>query len=239
MHDPKWVAFEIPNIFVKKSKSGYRPSIITIWHVDPETDGTDDSCGSFIRPRHIDKKLVEEVVRDFEFNFKHDYWFNAGGYPVFSVMGTTLEMYSTAAWKVFMHLNNNKPDRKSHRKFMNKFLYEILHFAENPTDSLHSSITMKFGVEKKDERCRHFATIILADIMRKLRPWYKAPKWHIHHWEIQFHPWQQFKRKYFDKCCKCGKRGVFGPAYSDWNGTKIWCEKCNGSTQVPCMTAVN
>lgn len=49
MHDPMTVAFEIKypwkngrltDLFPK----GYRDPFITIWHVDPEKDGSDDSC---------------------------------------------------------------------------------------------------------------------------------------------------------------------------------------------------
>jgi hypothetical protein len=51
MHDPQTVAFEIRYPWKKYGKSGrndfernYRESFITIWHVDPEKDGSDDSC---------------------------------------------------------------------------------------------------------------------------------------------------------------------------------------------------
>ena len=40
MHDPMTVAFEI-------RWPGTKKLFITIWHVDPETDGTDDSCDWF------------------------------------------------------------------------------------------------------------------------------------------------------------------------------------------------
>jgi hypothetical protein len=34
------------------SAETYRPTLVTVWHVDPETDGTDDSCDySGTRPR--------------------------------------------------------------------------------------------------------------------------------------------------------------------------------------------
>jgi hypothetical protein len=230
MHDPMTVAFEIKNPF---SKAKYPDTLITIWHVDPEKDGTDDSCGWFIRSRHLDPTLMEKVRKEFAFNFKHNYWFNDAGYPKFSVIAITLEMYSHAAWIIFMHQNNENPDRKRHSKFMKKHLYDILHFAENPTDSLHSSITMHYGVESQEERIRHFASIVTADIFRKERKWWQHPRWHIHHWKIQFHPWQRFKRRYLDKCCKCGKRGFTGPAYSDWHGTRIWCDKCEQATRKP------
>lgn len=51
MHDPLTVAFEIRYPWAKSrrtSKSGrefvYREPFLTVWHVDPETDGTDNSC---------------------------------------------------------------------------------------------------------------------------------------------------------------------------------------------------
>lgn len=51
MYDPMTVAFEIKSPFRKPSKyhsKGYwRPALITIWHVDPEKDGTDNSCDWF------------------------------------------------------------------------------------------------------------------------------------------------------------------------------------------------
>lgn len=194
MRDPLTVAFEIRGLF--KNKFGFRNVLITIWHKDPCKDGTDDSCGWFIRTRHIDPVVVEKVKREFEFNFKHNYWFNEGGYPKFSTIGTALEMYSTAAWVIFMHLNNNKPNRKRHKAFMKKNMYDIIRFAENPTDSIGDSINMRWGVEKPEERIRSFTSTITADIYRKLQKWHQHPRWHIHHWQIQFVFWQDFLRKF-------------------------------------------
>lgn len=80
MHDPMTVAFEIrsplrraPDRFFPK---GYRPSLITIWHVDPERDGTDDSCGWFIRGRHLkpaDQALAHSLIENEHDNLRH--WF--------------------------------------------------------------------------------------------------------------------------------------------------------------------
>lgn len=241
MHDPKTVAHEIYLGSRKKKNGRYRNPFITIWHVDPENDGTDDSCGHFIRIRHLPEDLIKKVRSEFTFNFQHNYWFNDGGYPVFSVSGTVLQMYSSAAWQIFMWKDGNNPTKRARRRykqFMRDYLFDILQFAENPADSLHSSITMKYEVEKREERIDHFVSVVLSDIMRKLRPWYKHPRWHIHHWEIQFHPWCQLKRRFWDKCCKCGKRGFTGAAYSDWDGTKIWCHKCETSSVKPNQSLV-
>lgn len=233
MHDPQTVAHEL-YLGKKKKKNGhYRTPFLTIWHVDPEKDGTDDSCGWFIRDRHLPKDLVEIIKKEFEFNFKHNYWFNEAGYPKFSTMGVGLCMYSNAAWRYFMWKHGNNPTdkaRRQYKSFMRKYLFEILHFSENPTDSLYDSINMKYGVESKDYRCSHFATIVLADIMRKLRPWYKHPRWHIHHWRLQFPLWRRFYRRYFERCDICKKRLKGQATYADWNGTKKWCETCNKET---------
>lgn len=236
MHDPMTVAHEI-YLGKKQKKNGhYRNPFITIWHVDPEKDGTDDSCGWFIRIRHIDKVLVDKVRKEFRFNFDHNYWFNEAGYPKFSTSGTVLQMYQCAVWQLFMWQNNNKPTncaRKQMDKFFRKHLHEILLFAENPVDSLYNSIHSVCGDEKKDARIENFVSIVLADVIRKIRPWYQHPKWHIHHWKIQFHPWQRFKRRYLDKCCKCGRRGFKSAPFSDWNGTKRWHQGCDDSRVNP------
>lgn len=50
MHDPMTLAWEIKSPFKRKSalfKDGYRETLVAIWHVDPEKDGTDDSCDWF------------------------------------------------------------------------------------------------------------------------------------------------------------------------------------------------
>ncbi len=64
MHDPMTVAFKIPNPFLPRYDWGerwsQRPSLITIWHVDPEKDGTDNSCWKR-RPRGREKALFEAI----------------------------------------------------------------------------------------------------------------------------------------------------------------------------------
>lgn len=60
MHDPMTVAFEIRYPWRKYGARGaseflrnYREAFITIWHVDPEKDGSDDSCDWFGRKRKL------------------------------------------------------------------------------------------------------------------------------------------------------------------------------------------
>lgn len=235
MHSPETVAFDIYLGRKQKRNGHYRTPFITIWHHDPEKDDTDDSCGWFIRLRHVDKKLVEKVQQEFDFNFKHDYWFNSAGHPKFSTHGIVLNMYHSAAWQVFMYLNNGKPDRKRFNRFFRKHLSDILYFAENPVDSIHDSIETwthtTYTESDKTQRCRHFVSIILPDIMRKIRPWYKHPRWHIHHWEITFPAFMGMYRRYIERCDICRKRFKKQSVYGNWEGTKHWCEACNRTTE--------
>lgn len=233
MHDPQTVAHEI-FLGAKEKKNGhYKTPLITIWHKDPEKDGSDDSCGWFIRSRHIDPILVDKVKKEFAFNFKHNYWFNSLGLPKLSTIGTVINMYNTAAWQVFIYQNNGKPDRKKHDRFMRKHLFDFIFFAENPSDSLNDQINLNYGPEKEEERISHFTSIILADIMRKLRPWYKHPRWHINHWRLTFPLFRSWYRLYIERCDRCNQRLRNNSVYTDWNGTEHWCEKCNGSS--PCI----
>lgn len=226
MHDPLTVAFEIYLGKKKKKDGNYRSPFITIWHKDPCKDGTDDSCGWFMRARHGDKNILTEIEREFKFNLDNNYWFDKNGSQVFSTPGTLTLMYHHAAWIYF------KYDRRKHNKFMRKHMFDIVYSAENPHDCIGDAITNKWGYTNQKERFDGLAEIIYADILRMNRKWYQHPKWHFWHWEFQFNFFQGFWKKYFKKCDVCKKRG-FGTTYgySDWNGTKSWCEKCEYEKQ--------
>lgn len=235
MHDPQTVAFEI-RIGSKYKKDGnYRSPLITIWHVDPEKDGTDDSCGRFIRPRHVNQDVLKEIQKEFDFNFKHNYWFDTEGKQIFSTIGTLMLMYECASW---IHFKQNKKKKDA---FMRKHCANIIHFAENPIDCAGNAITGKFFLSTgtsllADHRFSGMAGMIYSDILRKERKWYQHPKWHIHHWSFQIHPIQNLLRRYWHKCCICGKRGSKTSFMADWDSTKRWHQECDGSVSKPINT---
>lgn len=74
MRDPMSVAFEIryPWRHYKTPTSDfertYRDPFITVWHVDPESDGSDDSCDWFNRKRKLgpNEKALQEAIWDLE-----------------------------------------------------------------------------------------------------------------------------------------------------------------------------
>ena len=180
MHDPLTI---ILNLRVGKFHFG------TLWHRDPETDGTDDSCGWFMRERHVDQKILKEVENEFVFNFTHNYWFHESGLPKFSVPGLLLQMYSAALWKHYY------PNHWAYDRFFRRHLHDILRFAENPVDSMKDSFQMKYGGEHNEARLRNYAQIVYTDVCRKIRPWYKKPAWHIHHWRVTIY-WLAFVPKF-------------------------------------------
>lgn len=219
------------------------PIEFTLWHVDPCTDGTDDSCGWFMRSRHGDKEVLERIKKRFEFDWdrvftsesrKHTYFcglFCPDGDPHFSVHGIVLNLFFIACCEVFGSYDKAVP-------FMRKHLFEILFFAENTTDSMFDGITRKFEIgcgekhtpQRRQERIHNTAGCIYAWILRNSRPWYRHPRWHIRHWKLNIRFFQKFHRWAFARCCKCGKRftkwgdcNVIG----NWDGDRIWHGDCD------------
>ncbi|MDF2578457.1 MAG: hypothetical protein K0S49_36 [Microbacterium sp.] len=48
-------------------------------------------------------------------------------------------------------------------------------------------------------------------------------QWHVHHWRLQFAPWQAFRRWAFDRCAWCGgpsRRGNLVNVSHSWDGKK-------------------
>lgn len=184
MHDPSVLAFSIKSP-IKKSCGldfKYRETWISIWHEDPCTDNSDDSCGWFKRARHGDKKVLQAIEHEFAFCWDGKsgfHWFYDNGDPQQTLHGIVLQMFHMAC---FCHY------KKNHRKmmrFMNRHLYDILFFADNATDSMNNLINNKYG-EKRKDRIEQAASIVYGCILRWDRPWWKHPRWHIHHWRIRF-----------------------------------------------------
>ena len=124
-----------------------------------------------------------------------------------SSIGITVDMFRMATWEYFKH------NRKKQKAWMKKHLYELISFAENPVDSLNNSIqgTFRIGTGEewnREDALNEYTSTIYGYILRSEQKWYQHPRWHVHHWNFQFHPWQQLKRRYWDKCSVCGKRVV-------------------------------
>lgn len=231
-------------------REGYRNTFIVIWHVDPcKGPGGDDTCGWFKRAHHGDKEVLERIVKRFESDFDRTFradgsgntyfcgLFCPNGDPHLSVHGIVLNLFFLAAGEYFESTGHT--NWKKARRWMQDNLFDILIFAENPTDSLFDGITRKFEIgcsepytkRKRDERIRNLAATIYGWILRSEQKWLKHPRWHIHHWQIQCNPWERIKRWLTKRCKECGSRigmkdnGVVADGFSD--NAPLTCGKCS------------
>ena len=224
MHDPKSVAFDIYLGSKQKKNGHYKSPLITIWHNDPETDGTDDSCGwTFPKITKAENEYLDKVSKD--------------QYPQMFARKIALieeasyasicynqDTYGVIYW-MWRHFNKkfNKVAWQYGKDLSVKELNCVYNLATNPVDNFQHH---KCNGEKQ---FREMIYLIYRCWKRFHRKWYQHPRWHIHHWSIQIHPLQNLKRRYLDKCCICEKRGFKGSAIGDWGGTKLWHQEFDDS----------
>jgi hypothetical protein len=152
-----------------------------------------------------------------------------------SVHGIALNLFLIAC-NVHFSVDGTTNWKKS-RKWMQAHLFDILHFAENTTDSLYDGFIRKFEngcnepytERKRRERIRFLAGCIYTYILREDRPWYKHPRWHFRHWQIRIHPLQKYWRWLTKPCCVCGKRiRTKETPMTNWDGNRFWHQSCDG-----------
>lgn len=175
-----------------------------LWHVDPcKGPGGDDSCGWFKRAHHGDAKVLKKIESDFKFDWDRihkgsdgtEYWRGYfvpharmvdGGDPVMSVQATALGLFWRAALAHFQAKHGNERGYVKANRFMQKNLWGILHFAENPFDSLRDSIVQTWGKERRrEDRIHSMACCIYGWILREEQRWWQHARWHVWHWKLQ------------------------------------------------------
>lgn len=244
MHDPKGVAHEIRRPWrdapSKMWPKGYRPSIITIWHVDPEKDGTDNSCGWAF------PKLTERQLERLKGLAWHE-----GMYPYFmrceakDWTGTRTE--AEALYRALILHVARAIEVPMTFDAAAKRAAQRIHFPESWDAAkafcfLPGYHTNYETATAKDREEVFMGTVsgIARGILADRRPWYRHPRWHFWHWEFQFHPIQQFKRWAFSRCAGCGNRFTWGysPVSHQWDSDGprwfrgergVFHEKCSGN----------
>lgn len=229
--------------------------LATIWHKDPERGpGGDDSCGWFMRAHHGNQEVLAKIIKRFDEDWdrvyttkKEDHGPDDGrlvprtyycgyfhpqdsgaGMPNMSVSAIVLNLFFLAANE---HFNSNGlTNWRKTRRWMQKNLFDILLFAENPTDSLRDSIVRKWGTDtSREERISSMAATIYGWILRETRPWYRHPRWHVHHWRLQVPFLKELWRSLFRRCDKCGGRFKWNESVcGDWSGNAIRHMDCAG-----------
>ena len=232
MHDPKAVAFEIYLGSKQKKNGNYKCPLITIWHCDPETGGSDDSCGwSFPKVTKAECEYLDKVAND-QYHQLFARKVAVKEKKSYAYICYDQDVYGVIYW-MWRHFNkkfNNIKWQYGKPLSVDEINY-IYQLTTCPVDN------MQHWKSNTKEEFRELIFLIYRAWKRFYRKWYQHPRWHIHHWSIQFHPWQRLKRRFWDKCSVCGKRGFKGSAYVDWNGTKRWHAECNNNpplNEKPC-----
>lgn len=178
----------------------FNAHLLDIWHVDPETDGSDDSCGWFSpKSTKIEREKIQSIARS-------DYSF------VSSKPMTDFGMVFYA-WTTLAVLMHGRKIRKKGLPYSE--LNEIVWLANNPFDGF-----VGISSRKMDEgELAGFLSNIYRCYLRHHRKWWQHPRWHIHHWKIVVAPILNLKRMMFTKCCKCGGKFKYGesPVTSNWH----------------------
>ena len=240
MHDPMTVAFEIKNPLVWRKnsldKTWRMAHFITIWHVDPESDGSDDSCG-WSHP-HLTKSQSSNIQLLAKWEADRPWFGKEKKKEPTSPSDAECLMRGAivlVAREVRVKISTEKATRLA---------IELTH---NSVDNLRDSLCFLPGYHTHSDDLHHGRTEVagrlfwcLARVLiREARPWWRHPRWHLHHWKLQIHPLQAFKRWAWSRCCKCGKRFKWDESVTSnsWNSkgpqwfkgeTDIYHDKCGG-----------
>lgn len=220
MYDPQTVAHDIGRL-------------VTIWHRDPErTDRgnrSDDSCGWFTPPstqEHRDR--IDKLGRsEWPWLFRQREQLARGDPEKYAYICYEPTTYDAIYWAWRRIKREARRDavwnygRERGGYLTPGELEYIYHLASSPVDNLQSTVR-----EVKDaETCGDFFRLVDNAYRRYHRPWWRHPRWHVHHWKFQVHSVQQFKRWAFSRCCRCGGRFTWGyaPTTDCWEGTgPLW-----------------
>lgn len=206
MHDPMTVAFTVPRPWphIKRPPNGKRhvewPAMITIWHVDPETDGSDDSCG-WARPplSDADKTLAAEIA---DWDARWPYYFVQRAGPGDTV-ALVFSLFQTFAWRL------------ERRRLSARDLRCVFELAATESDN----VQRLFRPDESPHDRRRTIRLMLAHYRALRRPWWRQPRWHVHHWRIQWHFGQTLRRYLLTRCARCGRRFAWGeaPVSESWD----------------------
>lgn len=206
MHDPNTVAFELSVPKPWGLAPWDRIQLITIWHLDPETDGSDDSCG-WAFPKLTRDQI--ERLKSLAWGEARSPYFLAQRSRVWRGRRELAElMYRSLVLKVADYLDlpvtfeqaARQASVRIHGHFEDLDQARIFCFVPG----YHSNCA-EDRVQDREERFLDIVCGIARGLLADARPWYRQVRWHFWHWRIQIHPIQALKRWLWTRCATCGK----------------------------------
>ncbi len=193
MHDPHTLAFSIKSPFKTKSPGplpDWHKPLIDIWHVDPEADGTDDSCGwSFPKLNSKQRERIKALAWQEEYE------------PVFTCPRVRKMMDRAEAERLLRAAIIQVASALRIKMSWNEACKIASAWSYGP-DGFRSKLCFmpgwhtNFKEERKGDRedvAYGLFHSIARNLLRKRRPWWRHPRWHIWHWKIRIH-WPRFNR---------------------------------------------
>lgn len=218
MHDPLTVAFELryPWRFHRNPRNAfereYREAWLVVWHRDPCVHGDDDSCGWSTPRVSDDLPWVKALEADLRFLCRDD----AHGEPdaeVASSISAQRTREGSVAWEL-LWLERAAFHHRGRRGggLTARHIAEFLFQESFPGDRDDTFPWWRLPANE-------LARLIARRYLRLTRPWWRHPRWHVHHWRLQLCPWQTLRRWLFSRCRGCGKRFAWGysPLSTSWS----------------------
>jgi len=171
MHDPEILVLSVPHPIkwlCNKiwKKDSYVESVLDIWHVDPERNGTDDSCG-YSYPvicKEEKSKIREMGESEYKFMFGESYA-TLKGASTYEIIWAT---WRIIAWRQY---------RRS-KLTLDEITY-ISDLAGSPHDNLQNWVT---AAKSDAKACGAFFEIVNRSYRRCNRRWWQHPRFHLFHW---------------------------------------------------------
>lgn len=244
MHDPSTVAFDIKYPWKSKPSKfwpkGHRGTFITIWHEDPQNfQGkcgcrSDDSCGWFSPPLTTTRreKLLNLTREQYSTIFEKQCREREGASYAYICFVPNAYDAVYWLWRAIKHMDRDRSGWQYGKPLSSRELDAIYTLTANPVDNVRLTVS---NVQDLDSFESLVFTVDRA-YRRFNRPWYRHPRWHVHHWRFQVHPLQKLHRRLFVRCDACRKPfGWNESPIGTWGGDKRWHSDCYHSlTSMKC-----
>lgn len=191
-----------------------------IWHVDPENRSpgqrTDDSCGWFDRRAGAYADAAAYVLKDEDAMWEIRRSFASAervegpyghAYPRMSKAETLALTLMTARYlELRRWWNGQYGGAGAHGSWRLRWLTRQRNVLSIAFDL---ALVPYDNLQAPGEDAEAFVRLIAAALNRRFRPWWKHPRWHVHHWRVHFDIWRNLRRM-FQRCAGCGKSIGFG-----------------------------